>query len=66
MNTRIGRAKFIYFRILLDSRSISTIVMGKLTSKIKEKININNNVGKPSRKFYDLKEGENRFLSDII
>ena len=35
MNTRSGRAKFRHFLILLDSRSSSKIVMGKLTSKLK-------------------------------
>ena len=37
MNTRSGRAKLTNFQILLDRRSSSTIVMVKLTSKIKEK-----------------------------
>ena len=37
MNTRSGRAKFREFRIILDSGSSSTIVIGKLTSKLKEK-----------------------------
>ena len=37
MNTRSGRALFRDFRILLDSRSISTIIMGKLTKTIKPK-----------------------------
>ena len=38
MNTRSGRAKLTNVQILLDRRSSSTIVMGKLTSKLKEKI----------------------------
>ena len=66
MNTRSGGVEFINFRILLDSGSSSTIVMGKVTSKLKEKINRNNYMGNPSREFHDLKEGERRFLSDII
>ena len=37
MNTRSGKANFKNFRILLDSGSSSTIVMGKLTSKLKSK-----------------------------
>ena len=37
MNTCSGKAKFRNFRVLLDSGSSSTIVMGKLTSKLKEK-----------------------------
>ena len=41
MNTHSGRAKFICFSILLDSGSSSKIVMGKMTSKLKGKINRN-------------------------
>ena len=37
MNTHSGRAESKNFRILLDSGSISSIVMGKLTSNIKSK-----------------------------
>ena len=37
MNTRSGRANFKSFQIMLDSGSSSTIVMGKLTSKLKLK-----------------------------
>ena len=36
MNTRIGRAKLTNFRIILVIRISSKIVMGKLTSKLKE------------------------------
>ena len=35
MNTSIRRAKFKNFLIILDRGGSSTIVMGKLTSKIK-------------------------------
>ena len=55
MNTRIVRAKFRDFRILLDSGGSSTIVMGKLTSKLKEKINKNNYMENPVREFHNLK-----------
>ena len=37
MNTRSRRAKLKNFRIILDSGSSSTIVMGKLTSNLKSK-----------------------------
>ena len=37
MNIHNGEEKFENFQILLDSGSISTIVMGKMTSKIKFK-----------------------------
>ena len=37
MNTRSGRKLFKNFRILLDSGSSSTIIMGKLTEKTKPK-----------------------------
>ena len=37
MNTLSGKAKFIKFRIILDRVSSSTVVMGKLTSKPKQK-----------------------------
>ena len=37
MNNRRGRALFRNFRILLDSGSISTIIMGELMSKLKPK-----------------------------
>ena len=37
MNTRSGMALFRNFRILLDIGSSSTIIMGKLTSKLKPK-----------------------------
>ena len=35
MNTRIGRAKFKSFRILLDSGCISMIVIGRLFEKLR-------------------------------
>ena len=66
MNTLSGNSKFINFRILLDSGSSSTIVMGKLMSKINQKITRNNDVGNPSGVVHDLKEGDHRFLSDRI
>ena len=37
MNTHSGRANFINFRIMLDSGRSSKIVMGILTSKLKQK-----------------------------
>ena len=37
MNTHSGRSKFKNFRIILDSKISSTIVMDKLTSKLKSK-----------------------------
>ena len=37
MNTRSGRAKVRFILILLDRVRISTIVMGKITSKLKGK-----------------------------
>ena len=37
MNTRSGRTKLTNVQILLDRRSSSTIVMVKLTSKLKER-----------------------------
>ena len=37
MNTRSGKEIFNNFRILLESRSSSTIVMGNMTSKLKQK-----------------------------
>ena len=37
MNTRSGRKRFINLQILLESGSSSTIVIGKLTSKLKRK-----------------------------
>ena len=37
MNTLSGREKFRNFRILLESGCSSTIVMGKMKSKIKQK-----------------------------
>ena len=40
MNTRRGRAKFRNFCIILDSGSSSTIVVGKLTLKLKEEKSI--------------------------
>ena len=66
INNRILMEIFINFRILLDSGIRSEIVMGKLTSKIVEKININNYMGNSSREVHDLIEGERRFLSAII
>ena len=49
------------FFILLDSRSISTIVIGMLTSKLKAKEEEKNYVGNPSWEVHDLKEGERIF-----
>ena len=37
MNTHSGREKFENFRIILDSRSSATIVIGKPTSKLRTK-----------------------------
>ena len=37
MNTRSGRAKFKNFQIILDNGRSSTIMMGKLASKLKSK-----------------------------
>ena len=37
MNTRKGRAKFKNFRIILDTRCISTIVTGRLIPKLSPK-----------------------------
>ena len=37
MNTHSGREKFRNFRILLDSGSTSTNIMGNLKSKLKQK-----------------------------
>ena len=66
MNNHSGRAKFIIFRILLDSGSSSTIVMVKLMSKLKKKSTEKNYVVNPSREFHDLNKGYQRLLSVII
>ena len=55
MKTRSGMSKFGFFLILLDRGSSSTIMMGKLMSKLKQKINRNNYAGNPSREVHDLK-----------
>ena len=65
MNICSGRAKFIHFKIILDNRSSSTIVMGKLTSKLKPKNTRNNHVGNTSREVHSLKEVERRFISAL-
>ena len=55
MNNRSGTAKFRNFRIILDSGNSSTIVIGKLTSKLKENPRRNNYMGNPNREVHDLK-----------
>ena len=42
MNTRSVKSRFKNFRILLDSGNSSTIVKGKLTSKLKSKETVEN------------------------
>ena len=37
MNSRLGKAKFHYFKVLLDSRVISSIVLFKHTEKLQNK-----------------------------
>ena len=51
MNTHSGRALFRNFRILLDSGISSTIIMGKLTEKIKPKKSTETMWESQSRKF---------------
>ena len=53
LNTRSRNRKFTNFRILLRSRSILKIVMGKLTSNLKQK-QVEKYVGNPSWKFHIL------------
>ena len=63
MNTRSGKEKDRNVCILLDSGISSTIVMGRLTSKLKQKISSEKCVVNPSREVHNLKEDERRFLS---
>ena len=55
MNTLSGSEKFRKFRILLDIRISSTIVMGKMESKIKQKNIRDKYVGNTSREVHKLK-----------
>ena len=66
MNTHSGREEFRNFRIILDSGISSTIVIGKLMSKIKQKKIRKSYLGKPSKEIPDLKEDELRFQPTII
>ena len=65
MNARRERERFKTILALLDRRSSSKIFMGKLTSKLNKKKH-KNYVGNPSQEVHDLKEGERKFLRNII
>ena len=62
MNICSGRERFGNFRFILYKGISSTIIMGKLTSKLKQKNGIYNYMGNPSREVHGLNEGERRFL----
>ena len=56
MNTHSGKSRFKNFRILMDSGSSSTIVIGKLTSKLKSKETVENTWETLARKFTTSKK----------
>ena len=56
MNTHSGREKPINFRLFLDSGITSTIMMGEITSKIKQKQEAKNTWGTQTWKFTTLRK----------